>query len=119
VRHPLLVEVSQDSEGATVITCGGEIDFHNVGDLNEAINRSMTTDLKPLRLDLSGVGFMESSGLACLLEASATCRRRGVVLQLVPSQAVSRILDLVGITLGAGGTMEPAAAGQLAEGGSG
>ena len=47
VKQMLLVEVSLDSDGATVITCRGEADFHTVGELSEAIAWSIESQPAP------------------------------------------------------------------------
>ena len=93
----LRVTVSQADDGATVIRCEGEIDYHTVQELREAVAWSMTADLRLLRLDLSEVEFFESSGLSCLLAASADCRERGVPVELISSREVRRLLDLSGL----------------------
>jgi anti-anti-sigma factor len=94
-RPVLQIEVSSTDQGATVITCHGEIDAHNVSELSEAIGWSITSDLRQLRIDLTHVQFIESSGLACLLLASATCQEHGAKLELIPSQPAQRILELI------------------------
>src|SRR2546430_12630301 len=99
VKEMLLVEVSLDSDGATVITCRGEADFHTVGELSEAIAWSIESQPAVLRLDLAEVGFIESSGLGCLVAAAVSCHRHGVPLQVIASPSVRRLLELSGMAL--------------------
>jgi anti-anti-sigma factor len=49
-----------------------------------------------LRIDTSGLSFMDSSGLACLLEAHREGQARGASLEVIPSPAVSRLVELTG-----------------------
>jgi len=47
-----------------------------------------------LVLDLSDVSFMDSTGLGLLLRTSQRARSEGWTLEVVPSSAVSRVIDV-------------------------
>ena len=92
------LRISVDRDGvATVISCRGEIDLSNVAELAEAIGWSMTGDLRVLRIDLAGVGFIDSSVLRCLVDTARQCRRQGARLDVISSEPVARTLHLVGL----------------------
>jgi anti-sigma B factor antagonist len=58
-------------------------------------------DLRPgaqIVLDLSGLTFMDSTGIRLILQAGEHARRHGAQLLIVrPSDAVMRVLELVGL----------------------
>jgi anti-sigma B factor antagonist len=69
----------------------GEIDAHTVPSLGEAL-RSLHEDAT---VDLSGVGFIDSSGLRVLIESHQMFEERGHTLTIYnPSPAVDRIFQL-------------------------
>jgi anti-anti-sigma factor len=101
MNDTLRISVDRDG-GATVISCRGEIDLSNVAELVEAIGWSMTGDLRVLRIDLAGVGFIDSSVLRCLVDTARQCHRQGARLEVVSSESVARTLQLVGLPADAG-----------------
>ncbi len=77
----------------------GEIDHHSAaflrGKTDELIYRVRPTSV---RLDLSGIGFMDSSGLGFIMgRYSLLSGLGGKMVISDPSEAVMRILTLVGI----------------------
>jgi anti-sigma B factor antagonist len=49
-------------------------------------------------LDLSGLSFMDSTGMRLLLEADAESRANGHSLELrAPTKAVTRVLEIAGV----------------------
>ncbi|MDD6160485.1 MAG: STAS domain-containing protein [Oscillospiraceae bacterium] len=87
------------SEGAVTMLLSGEIDHHGarvmMGELEEAIAALLP---RRLTLDLSGVTFMDSSGIAVLLRAQKRMRALGGTVQVtaVPPQP-RRVLDAAGM----------------------
>ena len=74
-------------KGETVILeLAGQIDMHHAVQLRGALLE--TLDNKPLVtvVDLGGVDFMDSSGLATFVEALNTSRKNGTQLKLVALQ---------------------------------
>lgn len=86
-----------------------ELDHHTVRSVREKIDREAFLERpRVLVLDLSRVGFMDSSGLALILgrvEVAATMG--GSVHVTGPSPAVMRIIRLSGIDRVAGLTLAP------------
>ncbi len=89
-------EVTQDGD-ATVIHVRGEIDIATCERLRDAIEPHLGPQ-QTIILDLSGVGFMDSSSLPVLLHARSTLTTDGGSLVLRnPSVAAHRLLTLAGL----------------------
>jgi anti-sigma B factor antagonist len=80
---------------AGVVWLSGEVDMAR----SEALGRGLDVAIDgqgPLVVDLSGVTFMDSSGLRVLLVTSAFLGKRGLVLRR-PRRNVTRLLQIVDI----------------------
>jgi anti-sigma B factor antagonist len=84
----------QAEDGTVLVRCAGELDLSVCDRLREAIAWSYTRDLRALRVDLSALSFMDSSGLACLIDTKNRCHDLGVRFDVVPSEMVAGLLDL-------------------------
>ena len=83
---------------ATRVSAVGEVDFGTQGQLERAL-ADLGADQRPVELDLSGVSFIDSSGLATLLSMRNLLAERGGMLVLrAPSDAVRRVLELAGLS---------------------
>jgi anti-sigma B factor antagonist len=91
----------------TEIRCRGELDLVTCDRLAETIEWSYAADLRTLRLDLSGVSFVDSTALRSLIAAQARCRQNGVGFEVVPSETVAHVFDVTGldfdVVIGGGG----------------
>lgn len=86
----LLVISSSDQS----VTASGEIDAHTAPTLAKAIDAAGTD----VTLDLSGVEFVDSSGLRVLIDAHQRLGDAGGSLTLVaPSEPVRRLLEISGV----------------------
>ena len=77
----------------------GEVDHHGAREIMEELDREIDAALPGrLALDLSGVTFMDSSGIAVLLRALRQMERHGGTLRAanIPAQA-RRVLDAAGV----------------------
>ena len=85
--------------GSATITLSGEIDHHGARAMMEQLEDAIARAL-PLRLtlDLSGVTFMDSSGIAVLLRALRQMNQLGGSLRVtsIPVQA-RRVLGAAGV----------------------
>ena len=82
--------------GATRITVRGELDAMSAPDLHAALAAASEGDVE---LDLAGVTFIDSSGLAAVIEAYMRLRPTGRRLVVVGrSHVVQRLLDLSGVS---------------------
>lgn len=85
----------EDVDGATVIRVSGDLDMAVSPTLRDAFYKLY--DGKPSRIivNLQGVTMMDSSGIAVLIEALRTCRKRKFALALsTPSAPVKKVLQL-------------------------
>ena len=81
--------------GATCLRLRGELDAATAVELGEHVAAATSPEVQ---VDLGGVTFLDSSGLAALLEAHrrlAAEHRRLVLLDRSP--VVQRVLDLAGV----------------------
>jgi anti-sigma B factor antagonist len=67
-RDPITVEVKSDPS-ATVLSPKGEVGYHEAPTLQQAIRAAYDKKPKKLVVDLSGVSYMATPGLATLVEA--------------------------------------------------
>ena len=83
--------------GSATITLSGEIDHHGARAMMEQLEDAIARAL-PLRLtlDLSGVTFMDSSGIAVLLRAQMNQLGGSLRVTSIPVQA-RRVLDAAGV----------------------
>ena len=88
------------SDDGSVMTAyvSGEIDHHNAGAARRRIDRELENGRpSELRLDLSGVSFMDSSGLGLILGRFTKACDLGIKFCVIhPTQATLKILDLAG-----------------------
>jgi anti-anti-sigma factor len=83
-------------DGGTVIRPRGELDLSTSDELCAAIDSALASG-RPTTVDLAGLGFIDSTGLRCLLSAAETARAAGVALELLPGgTGVMRLFELTG-----------------------
>lgn len=87
---------STEHDGSCVLTAAGELDMAHSRTLEVALIRHTDHDT-PLILDLSGVQFMDSSGLYVVLRTCHEFRKLDRRLILVPSTIVMRVIELAGV----------------------
>lgn len=101
MQHPgqFHIEQSRDASGAVLLRLLGELDI--------AVAQTLTARLAELkesramvRLDLSDLQFMDSTGLGTVLTAMLDARRDGWALEIDPTLAspVQRIIDVSGVS---------------------
>ena len=90
-------EISSSVEaGRRVLTVVGEVDL-SVSERFDAEIDAAIEALAPgaeLVLGLAGVDFLDSAGLRCLLRGARSASAADVRLTVVPSPAVSRVLEM-------------------------
>ena len=93
-------QVFSSVEGESlIITIKGEIDHHSAGIIRQEIDREGFFHRCPrVILDLSGIDFMDSSGLGLILGRYTRIKDMGSTLILKdPTQEIVRILKLSGV----------------------
>ena len=83
-----------DRDGARILELSGEAEMATVEPLRAALAAATTEVDGPVLVDLRKVTFMDSSGLASLLNAQRRLTRAGRKLSLIVSEGpVARILQ--------------------------
>ena len=95
--QPFEVE-SVDQDGVRVIHAHGEIDIATAPELAGHLHEANGTATAVV-IDLSGVDFMDSTGISTLLEARRQFLEAGIGLALAcpPDGAPSRVLSVAGV----------------------
>ncbi|MEW2267046.1 STAS domain-containing protein [Streptomyces sp. NPDC047853] len=83
--------------GVRIVTLAGEIDHHTGGQLRQALD--LAGAVRPrIVIDMNRVTFMDSVGINILIAAHQDIAAAGGSLRLAaPTDAVSRVLQIVGI----------------------
>lgn len=94
----LQIEVEQPSAELIVVSPAGELDLSNGDALEEAIADARARRATALILDLTGLTFMDSSGLRILLDTwnEAQLSDRRLTLVVPKDGLVRRVLEISG-----------------------
>jgi anti-anti-sigma factor len=88
------VEAAGDEGGVPVVRLMGEIDISNADELGDALEAIVGPDAHRLVVDLAGLEFMDSAGIAMLLR---TASRIDAVEIRNPSEVMLRIIECTGL----------------------
>ena len=90
----------QKEPGAMIVSIRGEMDHHGAkGARRELMIAAREGGTGRMIMDLSRVGFMDSSGIGLLLSVHKTVTALGGKLLLVTGEAADKLLELSGIPL--------------------
>ncbi|MEV3905194.1 STAS domain-containing protein [Mycobacterium sp. NPDC050551] len=78
----------------TTVRVRGEVDAANAKEFAVAVYEAIPPAARSVTLDLSDLDFIAVDGIAALHAINAHLTRGGATWHVVPSRAVSRILDL-------------------------
>jgi anti-sigma B factor antagonist len=95
------LEIEQSTSGERhTLALGGELDIDSVPVLHAAVARICDAgSARGLTLDLRGLTFIDSTGLAEIILTSRLCDRDAIELTLTPgSRAVQRLFELTGLS---------------------
>ncbi|WP_169951479.1 STAS domain-containing protein [Microbispora sp. H11081] len=79
---PFQVEALVPEPGAVRLVMIGELDYSMVDEASAAVAKALAEDLRLLELDLSGLEFVDSSGMAVLMNAYTGAGERGVAFRI-------------------------------------
>jgi len=97
LEQPLTIEVHREGPAAT-LTLEGELDPHTAPTLAEEIDTLVAEGVTEVVLVLSGLGFVDSSGLRVIISADRDLAEKGGRLVLrAPSDNVKRLLEITGL----------------------
>jgi anti-anti-sigma factor len=89
------VDVRLGDGGVMIVAVNGELDLATAGVLEETLASADATNASRIVFDMSGVEFMDSSGIAVLIRAAA---RDGFVEISRPSTVVALVIEATGLT---------------------
>src|SRR5690349_9557149 len=89
------IGVSAAVDGAPTIRVAGELDFSNVAALKTAVTSATAAKPERLVFELGGLRFIDSAGVAALVEAVELVPH---VALSRPSPPVRRVVELTGLT---------------------
>ncbi|WP_377272400.1 STAS domain-containing protein [Peterkaempfera sp. SMS 1(5)a] len=99
-QHGLTVEVSLPRSEVAVVVIEGELNADTAAALRDRLTEQLHLGRRYLILDLTGVPFMDSSGLNTVMRAQQETRRvRGSLRLAAPAPAVSRLIELTGVAM--------------------
>ena len=96
MSHSEHLDITSETSGDDVtLTVGGEIDVNTCGQLQEAL---VALPGRHVALDLSGVGFIDSSGLRSIIAGHRSISEAGGSLRIVALSAPARrLLEITGL----------------------
>ena len=84
--------------GHAVVAVSGELDLSTASELSRSLAEVLDHRPDDITLDLAGLRFIDSSGLALLARTTKTLRDHQGTLRLVhPTPPVRRVLEIVGL----------------------
>jgi anti-sigma B factor antagonist len=87
------------SGGSHVLVLSGELDGDSIALLEDAIARCRLDGISSLTLDLSGLEFIDSSGLWTITLVKKWCERHGNEFALIPGpEPVQRVFEVTGLS---------------------
>lgn len=85
-------------DGHVVVTLRGELDVSTATELRERLFRILARDPASLILDMSGLRFMDSTGISVLVATQQRANTRGWTLSLAgPKKIVGRVLRITSL----------------------
>jgi anti-sigma B factor antagonist len=90
----VLIDTQADPTGAPVVSLSGELDSSNVGALQAAVTSITAEHPDRLTFELSGLRFMDSAGIAVLVDAAT---KVDAVHLRNPSPIVRRVVEVTGL----------------------
>jgi anti-sigma B factor antagonist len=96
---PLELDRSTDGFGRVCLTVAGEIDISNLDRLRDAVSAILAEpDIAWLALDFTPLEFIDSSGVAVLVQAKQAAERRGIEFCVLNAHGkVQRVLAIIGV----------------------
>jgi anti-sigma B factor antagonist len=90
------LEIREDqSSSGSLITVEGEVDLYTSPELRISIKKTLEDGTGPVAVNLSGVRYMDSSGVATLIEGLRLAREKCRPYHLVaPSRPVTKVMEL-------------------------
>lgn len=98
-EEPIRIQLEEPADGTALLKVSGEIDMLTSPILRQGIAEQLGAERARLLVDLDGVDFLGTSGLAALVEARSAAEEQHVELWLVcTNRQVLRPLEIAGLT---------------------
>ena len=95
----LQIDVSTGGDGSVVLTLTGEFDLVSVDAFDDVLAEIQSRRPERTVMDVSGLAFLDSSGINALLRATKALQAEGgTVVLRSPSMATRRILEITHVT---------------------
>lgn len=95
---PVAVSASRRRDGTIVVTLAGELDVAGAPIVRQALVDALNDGAPLLVVDLSQLGFIDSTGLGVLVGALKRAHSMDAEFVLAnPSRAVSRVFEIAGL----------------------
>jgi anti-anti-sigma factor len=86
------------AEGTRTLMLGGELDIVNGAELEAAVRAVCAEGATRLVIDMSGLAFIDSTGVKTIIAAGKLCSEHGGELCLIPGpRSVQRIFEVTGL----------------------
>ncbi|MDT4939213.1 MAG: anti-sigma factor antagonist [Pseudonocardiales bacterium] len=93
----LTLTVTKSDSLRANVRLAGDLDLASAQILAAALEHELDTGRRYLRLDLSGLGFLDSTGIEALIEAHwMFLERRGTLILLGLTRTARRLVELTG-----------------------
>ncbi|HVR33765.1 MAG TPA: STAS domain-containing protein [Acidimicrobiia bacterium] len=98
LQDALVMETSEDGDGAVTLAIDGEIDFGNVAALRARLSELIQSGSGTLTVELAEVDFVDSTTIGVLIQAKKRLEQDGRRLRLVDCQpGVRRVFEMSGL----------------------
>ncbi|MBB5852056.1 STAS domain-containing protein [Amycolatopsis umgeniensis] len=94
---PLTVVEAARSDGAITVEVAGDVDISTSPRLLEETRALLEGAPRVVMVDMTGVGFCDSSGLSVLVQLNRFCEESGIDLSFAPSKVLRRAIELTGL----------------------
>ncbi|MFE6613502.1 STAS domain-containing protein [Amycolatopsis sp. NPDC057786] len=94
---PLVVVPTARSEEAITVEVAGDIDISTSPRLRSELFELLADGPGAAVIDMTGVGFCDSSGLSVLVQLNRHCVEAGIDLSFAPSKVLRRAIELTGL----------------------
>ncbi len=93
------LRIDDTQEGPrTILAVSGEVDLATAPNLRQRVVQAIDDGARQVVVDLSDVGFMDSTGLGVLIGGLKRLRQRdGNLVVVSPSEPVAKILEVTGL----------------------
>ena len=93
----LLHVTAERRNGMAVVHLRGEVELATVARLGAVLDHELVSGAIDILLDLHDVTFIDCSGVSVLVDTTHRAAERGVRLRIVPSPALHRLSEILGL----------------------